>query len=103
MQIATCFPRVVKLLVVLVTLALSVTVPAFGAILKASPTNVSLASTPVNGSSTQSVTLTDVAQISWGRNYRISSQFIPVVWNYGAIEFKFRQKHHLHSEICAET
>jgi hypothetical protein len=61
MHIATCFPRVVKLLVVLVTLALSVTVPAFGAILKASPTNVSHASRPVDGSST----LIDVAQLSW--------------------------------------
>jgi len=69
MQTATCFPRFVKLLVVLVALALSITVPAFGVILKASPTNVSYASTPVNGSSTQSVTLThiatDVAKISW--------------------------------------
>jgi len=69
MQTATCFPRFVKLLVVLVALALSITVPAFGVILKASPTNVSYASTPVKGSSTQSVTLThiatDVAKISW--------------------------------------
>jgi len=65
MHIAACFPRVVKLLVVLFTLALSVTVHAFGSILKASPTNVSCASTPVNRSSTQSVTLIDVAQISW--------------------------------------
>jgi hypothetical protein len=69
MQTATCFPRFVKLLVVLVALALFITVPAFGVILKASPTNVSYASTPVNGSSTQSVTLTDiateVAKISW--------------------------------------
>jgi hypothetical protein len=69
MQTATCFPRFVKLLVVLFALALSITVPAFGVVLKASPTNVSYASTPVNGSSTQSVTLTDiateVAEISW--------------------------------------
>jgi len=41
MHIATCFPRVVKLLVVLVTLALSVTVPAFEVVLmKASPTKL---------------------------------------------------------------
>jgi hypothetical protein len=69
MQTATCFPRFVKLLVVLVALTLSITVPAFGVILKASPTNLSYASTPVNASSTQSVTLTDiatdVAKIPW--------------------------------------
>jgi hypothetical protein len=85
MHIATCFPRVVKLLVVLVTLALSVTVPAFGAILKASPTNVSYASTPVNGSSTQSVTLTDVAQISWVGITGSQTSSFPVVWNYCAL------------------
>ena len=87
MHTATCFPRFVKLFVGLIGLFF-VSTQAFAASLSASPTKVSYASTPVNGSSTQYVTLTDrggLAKISWvglngaqSRSFQISGITTPL-------------------------